>query len=241
MKQTKTTLKELTAAYRAVLRHGILCNAIALGLIAVAQPAMANIADTDFHAATEGGSTIALNNSITGEHGKSKIWNEGDGGGSMFIGNDGITSYVGVHDAATAGIGAGAQIYVAGTDDSENTYKTILDATKNGIYYTVNGGTYSERAVAENEIATKGNIATAITNATATAFNPFSLEGSTADAKIDNWKTANTGKFADVENTFNVMAYKLADVESDLLVFMCSSSFSVFYFIMVFLLMNSPY
>lgn len=34
MKQTKTTLKELTAAYRAVLRHGILCNAIALGLIA---------------------------------------------------------------------------------------------------------------------------------------------------------------------------------------------------------------
>ena len=40
MKQTRTTLKELTAAYRAVLRHGILCNAIALGLIA-ATPAMA--------------------------------------------------------------------------------------------------------------------------------------------------------------------------------------------------------
>ena len=39
MKQTKTTLKELTAAYRAVLRHGILCNAIALGLIVA--PAMA--------------------------------------------------------------------------------------------------------------------------------------------------------------------------------------------------------
>ena len=34
MKQTRTTLKELTAMYRAVLRHGILCNAIALGLIA---------------------------------------------------------------------------------------------------------------------------------------------------------------------------------------------------------------
>ncbi len=41
MKQTKTTLKELTAMYRAVLRHGILCNAIALGLIATATPAMA--------------------------------------------------------------------------------------------------------------------------------------------------------------------------------------------------------
>lgn len=33
MRQSRTTLKELTAAYRAVLRYGILCNAIALGLI----------------------------------------------------------------------------------------------------------------------------------------------------------------------------------------------------------------
>lgn len=39
MKQSRTTLKELTAAYRAVLKHGILCNAIALGLVAM--PAMA--------------------------------------------------------------------------------------------------------------------------------------------------------------------------------------------------------
>ena len=45
MKQTRTTLKELTAAYRAVLRHGILCNAIALGLIA-ATPAMAETVAT---------------------------------------------------------------------------------------------------------------------------------------------------------------------------------------------------
>ncbi len=41
MKQTRTTIQALTSAYRAVLRHGILCNAIALGLIATA-PAMAN-------------------------------------------------------------------------------------------------------------------------------------------------------------------------------------------------------
>ena len=33
MKQSRTTIKELTAMYRAVLRYGILCNAIALGLI----------------------------------------------------------------------------------------------------------------------------------------------------------------------------------------------------------------
>lgn len=32
MRQSKTTLKELTSAYRAVLRYGILCNAVALGL-----------------------------------------------------------------------------------------------------------------------------------------------------------------------------------------------------------------
>ncbi len=49
MKQSKTTLKELTAAYRAVLRHGILCNAIAFGLM-VATPAMAAAPNTDGNA-----------------------------------------------------------------------------------------------------------------------------------------------------------------------------------------------
>ncbi len=44
MKQSKTVLKELTAAYRAVLRHGILCNAIALGLVAM--PALAGAPNT---------------------------------------------------------------------------------------------------------------------------------------------------------------------------------------------------
>lgn len=46
MKQSKTTLKELIAAYRAVLRHGILCNAIALGLMSIATPAMAGAPNT---------------------------------------------------------------------------------------------------------------------------------------------------------------------------------------------------
>ena len=45
MRQSKTTLKELTAAYRAVLRYGILCNAVALGL-AVATPAKADSVNT---------------------------------------------------------------------------------------------------------------------------------------------------------------------------------------------------
>ena len=47
MKQSRTVLKELTAAYRAVLRHGILCNAIALGIIIAATPAMAVVEATD--------------------------------------------------------------------------------------------------------------------------------------------------------------------------------------------------
>ena len=47
MKQSRTVLKELTAAYRAVLRHGILCNAIALGIIIAATPAMAVFEATD--------------------------------------------------------------------------------------------------------------------------------------------------------------------------------------------------
>ena len=62
MKQSKTTLKELTAAYRAVLRHGILCNAIALGLVAM--PAMAEnnqakIGETEYATLTEAMSSDA--------------------------------------------------------------------------------------------------------------------------------------------------------------------------------------
>lgn len=61
MKQSKTVLKELTAAYRAVLRHGILCNAIALGLMAVATPAMAGDPTT-------GDAWVFGDVSFTGQH-----------------------------------------------------------------------------------------------------------------------------------------------------------------------------
>ena len=73
MKQSRTTLKELTAAYRAVLRHGILCNAIALGLIATA-PAMAEtiterttLDGTDYVAVANGGLTFSGISSTDGK------------------------------------------------------------------------------------------------------------------------------------------------------------------------------
>ncbi len=67
MKQSKTTLKELTAAYRAVLRHAVLCNAIALGLI-VATPARAVDVSTASDLLTElqAGSEITVTGNIDG-------------------------------------------------------------------------------------------------------------------------------------------------------------------------------
>ena len=61
MKQTRTTLKELTAMYRAVLRHGILCNAIALGLIATA-PAMAERETAADRLVVSGGQSVESEN-----------------------------------------------------------------------------------------------------------------------------------------------------------------------------------
>ena len=50
MRQSKTTLKELTAAYRAVLRYGILCNAVALGLAMAPAVAEVGTAKTSYGA-----------------------------------------------------------------------------------------------------------------------------------------------------------------------------------------------
>lgn len=73
MKQTRTTLKELTAMYRAVLRHGILCNAIALGLIATATPAMAaEVSDyAGFKTALSNDTNIVLSGDVSGDTGAS--------------------------------------------------------------------------------------------------------------------------------------------------------------------------
>ena len=66
MKQTRTTLKALTAAYRAVLRHGILCNAIALGLIAGPVYAGTVTTASELNTALQSGSEITVANNISG-------------------------------------------------------------------------------------------------------------------------------------------------------------------------------
>ena len=67
MKQTKTTLKELTAAYRAVLRRGILCNVIALGLIAVTPAHAVDVSTaSDLLNALQTGSEITVTGNIDG-------------------------------------------------------------------------------------------------------------------------------------------------------------------------------
>lgn len=118
---------------------------------------------------------------LTSAAGTSSIFNEVDGGGTMFTRNDGIISYVGVHDGTN---GAGnklykvvdkatgnpiaadgnmlmGQIYVrdanhAGQDGSIS----VIDLTKDGFYYKHGANT---TVTADNEIATKGDIAAEIT------------------------------------------------------------------------------
>lgn len=92
---------------------------------------------------------------LVGSKGKSFIFNEQDGGGAKFEGNDGVVSYVGTHD--NIGGEVGAQIYV---DKANGEESTIIDITQNGAYYTkgeIKPG--AQRDVEANEIATKGDIA----------------------------------------------------------------------------------
>ena len=90
---------------------------------------------------------------VEGTKGKSRIFNEADGGGSKFEANNGQNAYVGVHDNIGGEIGA--QIYA----DKNANESTIIDVTPNGAFYTkgeVKPG--AERDVEANEIAVKGDI-----------------------------------------------------------------------------------
>lgn len=87
---------------------------------------------------------------LVGDNGKSYIFNENDGGGAKFEGNDGVVAYVGTHDNIGGEIGT--QIYV---DKADGSGSTIIDVTQNGAYYTkgeVLPG--SQRDVHDNELVT---------------------------------------------------------------------------------------
>lgn len=111
--------------------------------------------DNEEKAARIAGDNLKVDKELQGTAGKSYIFNEKDGGGSKFEGSNKVVSYVGTHDSIGGEIGA--QIYV---DKANGTESTIIDVTQNGAYYTK--GTIlpgAQRDVADNEIATKKDVA----------------------------------------------------------------------------------
>lgn len=94
-----------------------------------------------------------------GTNGKAIVWNEETGGGAQFINKDGTESFVGVNDG---GIASGnkklvAQIY-ADKKVGDTWVGAKLDVTNEGMYYTVGGDKFAQRAVDANEIATHGTV-----------------------------------------------------------------------------------
>jgi len=96
MRLSKTALKELTAMYRAVLRHGILCNAIALGLIAAP-------ANATYITVSEQDSLADVNWTIPAQSQNSGYYTSGDANGliAVFVDNDAVFSGDATNIAAT--------------------------------------------------------------------------------------------------------------------------------------------
>ena len=91
---------------------------------------------------------------ISSDEGKALILNKSCGGGAKFQNNNGIESFVGVHNGDN---GIVAQIYADEMIDGKwNGAK--LDVTHSGMYYTVGDQSAAERDVLSNEIATIGKI-----------------------------------------------------------------------------------
>ena len=91
---------------------------------------------------------------ISSDEGRALIFNESDGGGAKFENNNGIESFVGVHNGDN---GIVAQIYADKMIGGKwNGAK--LDVTHSGMYYTVGDKNAAERDVLSNEIATIGKI-----------------------------------------------------------------------------------
>lgn len=93
---------------------------------------------------------------LVGDNGTALIFNETDGGGAKFEASDGIESFVGVNDGKSVP-GLYAQIY-ADKNVGGKWQGAKIDVTNEGIYYTVGDKSFTERKVADNEIATKGDL-----------------------------------------------------------------------------------
>ncbi|MBO4672623.1 MAG: YadA-like family protein [Alphaproteobacteria bacterium] len=140
MRQSKTTLKELTAAYRAVLRYGILCNAVALGLVTA--PAMAGdpiiveagntFNDTGIDLTVDDGNAVHVTgaNAVATLSGDTTISSgvvgvRADTGGSLTIGGQGATiSITGLTDDAVESINENSVVNIIGDTVSLETGAT---------------------------------------------------------------------------------------------------------------------
>ena len=94
---------------------------------------------------------------LTGANGKALIFNESDGGGAKFENNDGTWSYVGVNDGGSNGITG--QIY--SVDHSNGNLGTRINMTNDGFYY-FKGKTGAMQYTTQDEIATKGDVESAL-------------------------------------------------------------------------------
>ena len=148
MKQTKTTLKELTAAYRAVLRHGILCNAIALGLIAVVPARAETITYSDYNGSQGalaiidgsehiGGEALVFEDNTSSSHGAGLYYKVTDDGlsSSVILDAGSITFNNNASNSNTSSGGAlfnsGGDVSVLGdTNVFTNNHISGVDGTK---------------------------------------------------------------------------------------------------------------
>ena len=143
---------------------------------------------------------------LQGTNGKAIIFNETDGGGAKFEHNDGLESFVGVNDGGENGLAA--QIYADKLVNGK-WQGAKLDVTNGGMYYTVGSESFANRAVAANEIATKGNLANAI-SAEATARQEADntkvdkqIQGSNGKALIFNESDGGGAKFEHSDGTWS--------------------------------------
>lgn len=89
------------------------------------------------------------------------IFNESDGGGAKFENSDGTNSFTGVNNGGANGLAA--QIYAVNGTTKQG---SRLDVGTSGMYYTKTNNTNpSARMLPENEIATKGDITSAVNSA----------------------------------------------------------------------------
>lgn len=107
--------------------------------------------------AIEASASKKVTSTLTSDTGTALIFNESDGGGTMFTKKDGSKSFVGVHDGSGVGTEFTAQIYAFDADKS-NTVR--FNVFPKGITYARNTASVdmSIEAHPEYELAVKGDV-----------------------------------------------------------------------------------